>query len=280
MMVALKRIQQGLNIASSSFLTIWEHKTLLLYLLIPVALNFIFPVYSAYNFIYTLISRGAPTDFFIVLKAMSKAIIADLGIACISIHTFMLLERQAPSMRDVLSAITPRIPILASWSLITGTVIYLALSMLDVVSRAFENMPWIAYGITGIQIMLGIIWILTVFFMIQILALENLSLIHSLKRSYTLARSLILQIIGGEFWIGLICLLSTLPLMILFEKPMAYYLFENQAIHDWSGIVPSILILIGWICATAQTVFRTKLYYLFYVQPRDQEVDVFFYPRF
>ena len=77
-------------------------------------------------------------------------------------------------------------------------------------------------------------------------------------------------------WIGLICLLSMLPLMILFEKPMAYYLFENEAIHDWSGIAPSILILIGWVCATAQTIFRTRLLYLAYLQPREQETDVLF----
>jgi hypothetical protein len=279
-MIILHHIQLGLNTASESFLTVWEHKKVLLYLLIPVALNFIFPIYSAYDFIYTLISRGAPTDFVIVIKAMAKAIIADLGIACIAVHAYLLYEHQTSSVRATLSTVAKRAPIIASWSIIAGTIIYLTLSLLYMIAEPLECGSWMMHCIYAAQIFLGLLWILGVFFVIPILALEEFSLLESIKLSCTLARALIFEIIGGELWIGLICLLSMLPLMILFEKPMAYYLFENEAIHDWSGIAPSILILIGWVCATAQTIFRTRLLYLAYLQPREQETDVLFYPRF
>lgn len=276
----LKHIQLGLNTAAGSFLTLWKHKKLLLYLIPAVLLNFTLGLYSAYDFVYALISRGAPTDFILVIKAMSKAIIADLGIACLSIHTFMLLEHQVASARDTLRAVMARIPHIAAWSIISGTVIYVALSILHLISGFLTSMPILVHVIMGIQIMLGIIWILIVFFMIQILALENLSIIESLQLSYKLSRHVILEIIGGEFWIGLIWLLSALPIMIIFEKPMAYYLFNDQAIREWSGIAQYGLILIGWICASAQTVFRTRLYYSYYIQPRDQETNSFFYPQF
>jgi hypothetical protein len=134
---------------------------------------------------------------------------------------------------------------------------------------------------TIIQLILGLFWIVVVFFMIQILALEEFSLIESFKASWSLARRVILEIIGGEFWIGLIWFLSILPCMIIFEKPMAYHLFKNEAIHDdWSWITIYSLIIIGWVCASAQSVFRTKLYHHYYIEPREEEVDVMFYPRF
>lgn len=288
-MIILQHIQNGMTIASNSFLTIWEHKKLLVYLLAPLLLNFIFGIYSAYDFVYALFTRGAPTAIAPLLMAMSKAIVADLGIACVAVHTFSLLEHQTSSIRTTVRTVAHRAPLIVTWSLIAGTIIYLTLIGLDMISTALHDMGWVIpiqsidlelNPITILQVILGILWILNVFFMIQILALEEFSLIESFKRSWLLARTLILEIIGGEFWIGLIWCLSILPLMILFEKPMAHYLFNNKAIHDWSGIAFYGLIIIGWVCASAQSVFRTKLYHRYYIEPREEEVDAMFYPRF
>ncbi len=285
----IAHINNGLMLASDSFLALWEHKKLLVYLLIPALLNLIFGIHSAYDFVYALISRGAPTEFTPVIKAMVKAIVADLGIACISVHMFTIIEHQRSSVRDTIRMVVPRAPIIATWSIIAGAIIYGTLSCLSLLNTPFENMGWsmeienigVVTPATGLQIILGVVWIMTVFFMIQILALEkNTSIVESLKHSWKIARAALLEIIGGEFWIGLIWALSVLPLMILFEKPMAYYLFNNKAIHDWSGIAFYLLILIGWICASAQAVFRTKLYHRSYIEPREEEIDVLFYPRF
>lgn len=279
-MVILRHIQQGLNIAAESFLTLWEHKKLLLYLLAPVLFNLIFPIYSAYDFVYTLISRGAPTSNLMLIKAMSKAIIADLGIACLSVHIYTILEHQISSVRATIRTVAHRAPLIVSWSLIVGAITYLTLTLFHMIAVPFADMRWVMHGITGIQILLGTLWIATVFFTVQILALEELSLIQSLKLSLTLSRALILEIVGGEFWIGLVWFLSVLPFMIMFEKPMAYQLLNDTAIHEWSWITVYVLIFIGWVCASAQTVFRTKLFYQFYLKPRENEVDALFYPRF
>lgn len=288
-MVVRQRIQNGLTLAANSFLMLWHHKKLLVYLLIPVLVNLKFGVHSAYDFVYALIGRGAPTSFMPVIKAMSKAIFADLGIACLSVHTFSFLEHQISSVRATLMAVMHRAPIIATWSLLSGSIIYLTLSGLQILHNYCDTAGLIYYmaslGITinpadVLQIVLGILWIIKVFFMIQILAIEELSFIESFKLSWTLSHARLLEIIGGEFWIGLVWFLSTLPFIIIFEKPMAYHLFENERIHEWSWIHIVALIIMGWICASAQAVFRTKLYHHYYIEPVEEEVDIMFYPRF
>jgi len=289
MMVIRQRIQNGLTLAANSFLMLWNHKKLLVYLLIPVLVNLKFGVHSAYDFVYALIARGAPTSLVPVVKAMAKAIFADLGIACLSMHTFSFLEHQTSSVRATLRAVIYRAPVIITWSLIAGSLIYLALSLLHIFHGYCENAGLVIYidslDITLnpadiLQTILGILWIIKVFFMIQILALEELSLIESFKASWVLSHTHILEIIGGEFWIGLIWFLSMLPFMIIFEKPMAYHLFENERIHEWSWIHICVLIIAGWVCASAQAVFRTKLYHHYYAEPREDEIDIMFYPRF
>ena len=288
-MIIRQHIQNGLTLASNSFLMLWQHKKLLVYLLIPVLVNLKFGVHSAYDFVYALIARGAPASFVPVIKAMSKAIFADLGIACLSVHTFSFLEHQTSSIRTTLRTVMHRTPVIVTWSLIAGSLIYLSLIGLHFLHDYCENIGLVKY-IDGfdtalnpadvLQLALGIMWITYVFFMIQILALENLSILESLRASWELSRTHLLEIIGGEFWIALIWFLGMLPFMIIFEKPMAYHLFENEKIHEWSWILICALIIVGWICASAQAVFRTKLYHHYYVEPIEEEIDVMFYPRF
>lgn len=279
-MEALTHIQRGLNIASDSFLFLWQHKKLLLYLLIPVVLNLLLGIYSAYDFVYAFIVRGAPTALFPLIIAMSKAIIADFGIACLAVHTLLILRDRGSSVRATIRTVIHRAPLIIAWSLIAGALIYVALTILHVISMPFENMPLVLFLISALEVALGIVWLIDVFYMIQILAIEELSLIESFHLSRKLARVTLLEILGGEFWIGLMYGLGTLPFMLLFEKLMAYHLFNNQAIHDWSWITIYALILLGWICATVQTVFRTELYYRCYILPREQELDAMLYRRF
>jgi len=290
MMIILQHIQNGLTLAANSFLLLWHHKKLLIYLLVPVLLNLSFGIYSAYDFVYALIARGAPSDFFLVIKAMSKAIVADLGIACLSVHTYTLLEHQTSSIRATLHTVAYRAPIIMTWSFITGTIIYISLIGLHMMQIFCENAGFVMHiksldmmlnPAIVLQMLLGIIWIVVVFFMIQILAIEEFSIVESFQTSWALSRALILEIIGGEFWIGLIWFLSILPFMIIFEKPMAYHLFTNKPILDqWSWTTTCALIIAGWVCASAQAVFRTKLYHRYYTEPLQQEIDVMFYPRF
>lgn len=288
-MVIQQRIQNGLTLAANSFLMLWHHKKLLIYLLIPVIVNLKFGVHSAYDFVYALIVRGAPGSLMPVLKSMAKAISADIGIACLSVHTFSFLEHQISSVRETLARVFHRAPVIITWSLLSGSIIYLTLTGLHILHTYCDTAGIIYYmgsmdttinPADVLQIILGLLWIIKVFFMIQILAIEELSLIESFKASWTLSHACLLEIIGGEFWIGLMWFLSTLPFIIIFEKPMAYHLFENERIHEWSWIHIVALIIMGWICASAQAVFRTKLYHHYSVEPIEQEVDIMFYPRF
>jgi hypothetical protein len=288
-MIIQQRIQNGLTLAAHSFLMLWQHKKLLIYLLIPVLLNLKFGVHSAYDFVYALIGRAAPDSIMPVLKSMAKAISADIGIACLSVHTFSFLEHQIASVRATIVTVMHRAPVIITWSLLSGSMIYLGLSGLHIMHNYCDTAGLTYYmaslGITinpadVLQMILGLLWIIKVFFMIQILALEERSLIESFKTSWALSHACLLEIIGGEFWIGLMWFLSTLPFIIIFEKPMAYNLFENERIHEWSWIHICALIIVGWICASAQAVFRTKLYHHYYVEPVEDEIDIMFYPRF
>lgn len=288
-MVIQQRIQNGLTLAANSFLMLWHHKKLLVYLLIPVLVNLKFGVHSAYDFVYALIARGAPGSIMPVLKSMAKAISADIGIACLSVHTFSFLEHQISSVRATIARVLHRAPTIVTWSILSGTLIYLTLSVIHILHNYCDTVG-LTYHASSLnttinpadilQVVLGVLWIIKVFFMIQILALEELSLVASFKLSWALSRAHILEIMGGEFWIGLIWFLSMLPFMIIFEKPMAHHLFENEKIHEWSWILICALIIAGWVCASAQAVFRTKLYFHYYVKPRNEEIDIMFYPRF
>lgn len=279
-MEALTHIQRGLNIASDSFLFVWQHKKLLLYLLIPVVLNLALGIQSAYDFVYAFVVRGAPTAIYPLIMAMLKAIIADFGIACLAVHTFLILKERGSSVRATIKVVVHRAPLIVAWSLVAGALIYIALTLFSIVSLPFQEMRWVLFIISAIETLLGMVWLIDVFYMIQILALEELSLIESFQLSRTLSRKTILEILGGEFWIALIYGLSTVPFMLLFERPMAYHLFNNQAIHDWSWITIYALIILGWVCATVQTVFRTELYYRCNVLPREQEMEAELYSRF
>lgn len=275
------RIRRGINLASSSFLFLWHHPIILSYLLISLGLNMLLGVHSGYDFVYSLIGRGIPSSFLPIISSFLKSIVSQLALACIAMHTLAITQNKNQSILNTIQQLFHRIIPLITWIAALELVTYASIGILNML-YAYTNTLYIADTIiAGISLVISTAVLILLFYMVPIIATEDEgSIMQALDISQALGRRTYLEIMGGSFWIALIYTLALTPFFIMFEKPMGYYLFETTIINDWSWTTTIVSILLGYILATVQTVFRTRLYYYSYLLPREQEAASFNFQRF
>ena len=115
------------------------------------------------------------------------------------------LEGGDPTVRDGLRAAWNRVGVIFQWALVAATV-GMILRMIE------ERSSLIGRLVAGL---VGIAWTLATFFVVPVLAFENLGPIEALKRSARLFRSNWGEQVVGTFSFGLIFFLLALPGMLL-----------------------------------------------------------------
>jgi hypothetical protein len=138
-----------------------------------------------------------------------------------------------------------RIGAILSWAVVAATV-GLILRIIQ------ENVGWLGRIITGL---IGIVWSVTTFFVVPVLAYENVGPVDAVKRSGSLMREKWGESIGAGFSIGLVGFIGGI-FIILAGIALAF-------IHPMVGGVFAILafILLSVVLSAAQTVFISAAYH-------------------
>ena len=139
-----------------------------------------------------------------------------------------------------------RIGTIFSWALFAGTIG----TILRIIQ---EESGFVGKIITGI---LGVVWSIATFFVVPVIAYENLGPIAAFKRSTQMMRQKWGESLGATFSFGLIQFIAIILLMI----PC---FFLGATIHPIAGVALAILggFLISAVFSAAQTIFVSAVYH-------------------
>ena len=139
-----------------------------------------------------------------------------------------------------------RIGVILSWSLFAATVG-------TILKSIQESTGIIGKIITGL---IGIVWTVTTFFVVPVIAYENLGPIDAFKRSALLMKEKWGESLGASFSLGLVqffvLLLAAIPIILI-----------SIYIHIIAGIVLGVMsvIIIFAVFSAAQTLFVSSVYH-------------------
>jgi hypothetical protein len=139
-----------------------------------------------------------------------------------------------------------RIGVIFSWAVFAATVG----TLLRLIQ---ENVGWIGKIITGL---IGIVWSITTFFVVPVLAYEKLGPIDAFKRSTKMMKEKWGESLGSSFSFGLINFIAALAILAV-----AFVL--GSFIHLFVGIAFGVLALLflAVVMSATQTIFVSAVYH-------------------
>ncbi len=139
-----------------------------------------------------------------------------------------------------------RIGTIAAWAVFAATVGTL-LRILQ------ENLGWLGKIITGL---IGVVWSIATFFVVPVLAYENVGPLGAFKRSAMLMKQKWGESLGATFSFVLIQLLGSLAILAL-------AIIVGTTIHFIAGIAVGVLgfMVIATILSATQTIFISAVYH-------------------
>jgi hypothetical protein len=153
---------------------------------------------------------------------------------------------EIPSVRKGLRFSMSRLAAIFTWSLFAATIGF-ALKLLQ------ENLGWLGKIITGL---IGIVWSIATFFVVPIIAYENLSPVQAVKRSTQMMKAKWGESLGATFSFGLLRLLAFLIICL----PLY---FVGQFINPIVGILLVVMgaFFVMAVAGAAQTIFVSAVYH-------------------
>lgn len=160
--------------------------------------------------------------------------------------TTLYFRGEKVSVRQGLDFSFSRIGAIFSWALFAGTIGAL-LKILQ------ENLGSLGKIITGI---IGIVWSIATFFVVPIIAYENVGPIDAFKRSAEMMKQKWGERIGASFSFGLILLLGILAISVP-AFLLAYF------VHPFAGLVLAVagLFLLFAIVSASKSIFISAIYH-------------------
>lgn len=152
---------------------------------------------------------------------------------------------EVPSIQKGLRFSMSRLGAIFTWSLFAATIGF-GLKLLQ------ENLGWLGKIITGI---IGIVWSIATFFVVPIIAYENLNPLQAVKRSTLLMKEKWGESLGSTFSFGLLRLLAFLLICL----PL---FFLGLLINPIVGFILTVLgaFLVMAVSSAAQTIFVSAVY--------------------
>ena len=153
---------------------------------------------------------------------------------------------EVPSIQKGLRFGVSRLGAIFLWSLFAATIGF-ALKLLQ------ENLGWLGRIITGL---IGIVWSIATFFVVPIIAYENLNPFQAVKRSTQLMKEKWGESLGSTFSFGLLRLLA----FVIICLPL---FFVGRLINPIAGIVLMALgaFFVMAVSSAAQTIFVSAVYH-------------------
>lgn len=288
-----ERFWTGVYMANNSFGLLWQHPRLFVYLG-GAALVYFFAQLVSYNMPIVGFAGDEVTMFigmqgwqyrliefthwiyqglFFILTYFYVFVITFLHV-CLIRHTLAILYQDPDRARIymVLKRVRPALGRIAIWSLVF-TLVSLLLRVIAV--STYYSRTTFSVGLI-LVIFLVISWSLTTFFVLQILAVHQVSIIKAIKTSICMVKSLLVEILGAEVWMGIIIILCFVPISII--SRVLGLNTTSFGLFILSLMMTLATVLISYVILSAQTVLKTKLYYYF-VEPL-QELAFLQYPQF
>ncbi len=152
---------------------------------------------------------------------------------------------EVPSIQKGLRFSMSRLGAIFTWSLFAATIGF-GLKILQ------ENLGWLGKIITGI---IGIVWSIATFFVVPIIAYENLNPLQAVKRSTLLMKEKWGESLGSTFSFGLLRVLA----FVIICLPL---FFLGLLINPIAGIILMVLgaFLVMAVSSAAQTIFVSAVY--------------------
>jgi hypothetical protein len=182
----------------------------------------------------------------LLFYVLNYFVVFFFNVALVSIALNRLAGGQA-TMNDGLQAAWKRLGVIFEWAVLAATV--------GMVLRAIEDrMKWLGRLMMG---MIGIAWNLASYFVVPVLAAENVGPVEALYRSADLFLQTWGEEVAGGFSFGLIFVLLALPAAFL---PVLFRNLGPQGVL--AGLVLAVLywLLLGVVSAATQGIFMAALY--------------------
>jgi len=266
------RMGNGWRLGMTSIKIIKENKSLLLFpvlssaALITVVLTFVGGAFAVFGTDFELmIDELLGTNQIVayatlfIFYLISYFIIVFFNVALVHCAR-LIFEGEKPSIKEGLAFSGSRVGTILSWAFLSATV--------GVILQAIEErLGFIGQIVVGL---IGAVWSIATFFVVPILAYEEVDPIEALKRSGKLMKEKWGEAIGANFSFGVFFILGYL---IIIVATVALF-----SIHPILGIVSGVLsaLLLHTVVAAAKTVFIAATYNHMMNRPagRFDEVDV------
>lgn len=266
------RMGNGWRLGMTSIKIIKENKSLLLFpvlssaALITVVLTFVGGAFAVFGTDFELmIDELLGTNQIVayatlfIFYLISYFIIVFFNVALVHCAR-LIFDGEKPSIKDGLAFSGSRVGTILSWAFLSATV--------GVILQAIEErLGFIGQIVVGL---IGAVWSIATFFVVPILAYEEVDPIEALKRSGKLMKEKWGEAIGANFSFGVFFILGYL---IIIVATVALF-----SIHPILGIVSGVLsaLLLHTVVAAAKTVFIAATYNHMMNRPagRFDEVDV------
>ncbi len=254
------RLKNGWNLGIQSLQIIGKNKSLIVFPILSMFSMFlIFAAISAGSFALfgfdfdRVINTAESLDessqilgyvvlFFYYLINFTVVIFFNVGLVFCARQ---VLNGEKPDIGEGISFAISRLGVIVSWAVLAATVGVL----LKVIENKSESVGKFVIGLVGAG------WALATFFVVPIIAYENLGPIDALKRSISIIKEKWGEALGANFGFGLFYMLG----IFLIALPVGILGFM---IHPIAGILLGILtfFLVTIVISSAETVFLAAAY--------------------
>ncbi|PHN06569.1 DUF6159 family protein [Flavilitoribacter nigricans] len=250
------RMSNGWALGMTSLKTIWENKKLLVFpalsgiALVAVCLSFFGGAFAIFGRDFEAFFNRLEETNEILLYAIlfafylvSYFIIVFFNVALVHCARLIFAGQEA-TIKEGLNYSGSRIVSIGSWAILAATV--------GVILKFLEDrLGWLGQIVIGI---IGMVWSIATFFVVPILAYEDLGPIDALKRSGAMMKEKWGESIGANFSFGVFYLLGYFFIVIA-----AIALFF---VHPILAIVSAVLaaLLLHTVVSASKTVFIAATY--------------------
>lgn len=248
------RLSNGWNIAMNSFKVLRANKQLIIFpilsgvSLVVVMASFAGVVFAATGWETELFEEENTVLEYAVLFGfylVNYFIITFFNMALVHC-THLYFKGEEVTVQQGIQFSASRLGMIFSWALFAATVGFI----LRVIQ---ENVGWLGKIITGL---IGMVWSIATFFVVPVIAYENMGPIDAIKRSSQLMKEKWGESLGARFSFGIIQILA----FVLIVVPL---FFLGSMVHLLLGVVLAMLalFLIIAVLSAANTIFIAAVYH-------------------
>ena len=249
------RLSNGWTITKSSFAILKANKQLLIFpvlsgtAMVLIIASIVLPIiayagWDAKNININFDNKAVPYLFTFLFYLVNYFVVVFFNMALVHCTKLYLAGEEVTVMAGIKFSLS-RIGVILSWALFAATVGTL-------LKAIQENAGWIGKLIAGA---FGLVWGITTFFVVPIIAYENLGPINAFKRSASLMKQKWGESIGSTFSLGLIQFVGTL---VIVGVAVLMATFINPVIGIGLGII--LLFIMYTITSAIKTVFISMVY--------------------